>query len=231
MLDWPEVLDAFEADWSAPVLVAGLDAAGLADRLARRASYGIAAEGAGWTLLAPEPPAEGPDSWADLPAGSVGTVILRRAWSERAALAVAAAAGQRLLSSGGRLFLAELDLDRLFGGSPVRYPYQYRFTLDPPAAERLQAAAVTAAELSLEVVRSGLRTVRGVDLEEVRAVYADPPAYWAAVRDGAWPTLRETPAEDREVLLERLAVELARALPMGEIVERRPWFTATGIRA
>jgi hypothetical protein len=230
-LGWVEALDAFEVDWTMPILVAGIDAAGLADILFLKASFGIAADGEDWALLAPEPPDEAPDTWTGLPAGSVGTVILRRAWPDRPGIGAAAAGAVRLLASGGRLFLADLDLERLLGGSPVRYPYQFRFTLDPAAGERLRATAASASELALEVGRSGLRSVRGVDLEERRAVYEDPVAYWTAVRDGSWPSLIDTPADDREQLLERLAVELSRVAPMGEIVERRPWFAATGSRA
>jgi hypothetical protein len=228
--DWTEALDAFDADWSEPILVAGIDATGLANRLARRSESGIAAEGDEWVLLAPEAPDEAPDEWADLPPGSVGTVILRRAWDDRPGVGTAAVAARRLLGAGGRLFAADLDLDRLLGGSPVRYPYQFRFTLDPDAARRLRATASDGADLALAVGRSGLKQVRGVDLEEVRKVYDGPADYWTAVRDGAWPSLMDTPADDRDLLLERLAVELERIAPLGEIAERRPWFAVTGLR-
>ena len=228
--DWTEALDAFEADWSAPILVAGIDAAGLADRLARRSESGIAAEGDDWVLLAPEAPDEVADAWAGLPPRSVGTVVLRRAWDDRPGADLAAAAGHRLLVPGGRMFVADLDLDRLLGGSPVRYPYQFRFTLDPDAAARLRATTSGSADLALAAGRSRLKQARGVDLEEVRKVYDGPADYWMAVRDGAWPSLVDTPADDRDRLLERLAIELERVAPLGEIAERRPWFAVTGLR-
>jgi hypothetical protein len=229
-LNWIETLDAFGVDWSAPFMVAGPDAAALAGECARRSSAGIAAEGADWVLLGPDALAEVPGSWMDLPAGIAGTVILRRAWADRPGLSVAAAAAAALVADGGRLFVADLDVDRLLTGSPVHYPYQLRFTLDPAAAKALVAGTAATADLALEVGRTGMRSAMGVVVEEVRATYREAADYWMAVRDGAWPSLADTPAEARGVLLENLAAELSRIAPLGEIVERRPWFAATGIR-
>lgn len=90
---------------------------------------------------------------------------------------------------------------------------------------------MSTADLTLEVARAGMRGVSGVSIEEERGRYDGPAGYWTAVRDGAWPSLSEMPSDKREILLEELAAELSRVAPMGEIVERRPWFTATGVRA
>ena len=81
-LTWIETLDAFGADWDAPMVIAGMDAATLAEHCARRGAPGIAAEGEDWFLLASDVPDEVPDSWMDLPAGIASTVIVRRAWDE-----------------------------------------------------------------------------------------------------------------------------------------------------
>jgi len=229
-LNWIETLNALEADWSAPIVVAGMDAATLADDLARHSVSGIAAEGEDWALLAPAAPDEAPGSWMDLPHGIAGTVIIRRAWADRPSLSLAASAAAGLLAEGGRLFIADIDVDRLLDGSPVHYPYQLRFTLDPAAAAALATSTTSTADLALELGRSGMRSALGLVVEEERGIYLEAADYWAAVRDGAWPSLGDTPAGDRGILLENLAVELARIAPMGEIVERRPWFAATGIR-
>ena len=230
-LNWIETLDAFEVDWSAPIVVAGMDAATLADDCARSGSAGIASDGEDWALLASDAPAEPPGSWMDLPAGTAGTVIIRRAWADRPSLSRAASAAAALLAEGGRLFIADLDADRLLSGSPVHYPYQLRFALDIAAASALAATTTPPSGISLAVSRSRMRSAKGIVVDEVRGTYSDAAAYWAAVRDGAWPSLGDMRAEDREILLEKLAAELARIAPMGEVVERRPWFAATGTRA
>jgi hypothetical protein len=230
-LTWPETFEAFGIDWDAPILIAGTDAISLVETCARRGSAGIAAEGDDWFLLAPNAPDEAPDSWVDLTAGIAGTVVVRRAWGERSELGAATAAAARLLGEGGRLYLADLDVDRLLGSSPVHYPYQLRFTLDADAEAALRKRSTPVADLALEVGRAGLLPVTGVVVEEQRAVYDRAASYWTAVRDGAWPSLAAMPADRRERLLEDLAVALERIAPMGEIVERRPWFVATGMRA
>lgn len=230
-LDWIETLDAYEVDWSAPVVVAGMDAASLADDCARRSGIGIAAEGEDWVLLDDDTPEAPPGSWMDLPSGIAGTVIIRRAWADRPGLVEAAAAATALVGDGGRLVIADLDVDRLLDGSPVRYPYQLRFTLDPAASQRLVESTTSTADLALEVGRAGMRSARGIVIDEVRGTFESAVDYWGAVRDGAWPSLGTTPAEQRGLLLENLAVELTKIAPMGEITERRPWFAATGIRA
>ncbi len=230
-LNWIETLEAFGVEWTAPIVVAGIDAAALADECARRGSAGIAAEGEGWALLASDALAAPPGSWMDLPGGIAGTVILRRAWKDRPGMSEAVTAAAALVAAGGRLFVADLDVDRLMTGSPVHYPYQLRFTLDPAAEEALRAATTSTADLALEVGRAGMRSATGTVVEETRAAYGEAADYWIAVRDGAWPSLSDTPAEARGVLMEDLAAELARIAPIGPIVERRPWFAATGIRA
>ncbi|MCB2222677.1 MAG: hypothetical protein KQH83_00780 [Actinobacteria bacterium] len=228
-LTWPDALDAFGADWSAPILAAGMDAATLAGVLAARTPFGIAAEGDDWVLLAPGAPDEVPGEWADL-GGGYGTVVLRRGWGPRGGLTGALADGVSLLAPGGRLFAADLDAARLLDASPVAYPYQYRFTLDPAAAERLEASTVPAADLALGVGRAGLRHVAGLVVDEVRGAYDGPAEYWEAVEAGAWPSLADLPADDRGLLLERLAAALSDLAPIGGLVERRPWFAATGVR-
>ena len=230
-MTWIGALDALEIDWAAPILVAGMDAAALADDCTRAGSAGIAAEGDDWLLLSSEMPGDAPGSWRDLPHGTAGTVVLRRAWSDRPGLTAAVEAGAALVAPGGRLMVADLDTGRLLEGSPVRYPYQFRFVLDPIAEASLRETAMSTADLTVEVGRAGMRGVSGVSLEEERGRYDGPAGYWAAVRDGAWPSLAEMPSDQREILLEELAVGLSRVAPMGEIVERRPWFTATGVRA
>lgn len=230
-MTWVGALDALGIDWSAPIVVAGMDAAALADDCARAGSAGIAAEGDGWLLLSSEQPGHTPGSWHDLPHGTAGTVVLRRAWSDRPGLTVAVEAGAALVVPEGRLLVADLDTERLLGGSPVRYPYQFRFALDPAARASLRETAMSTADLTLEVARAGMRGVSGVSIEEERGRYDGPAGYWTAVRDGAWPSLSELPPDEREILLEELAAELSRVAPIGEIVERRPWFTATGVRA
>jgi len=229
-LNWLETLEAFEVDWSAPIVVAGLDAGAFADEISRRSASGIAAEGGDWVLLAGETPAATPGSWVDLPQGIAGTVIVRRAWTDRPGLSRAAAAAARLVAAGGRLFLADVDANRLLDSSPVYYPYQLRFTLDPVAAQTLLSTSTSTADLALEVGRAGMRAPSGVVVDEERGVYGAAADYWAAVRDGSWPSLGEMPADARDVLLEDLAVELTRIAPIGEIVDRRPWFVATGRR-
>lgn len=230
-LDWIETLDAFEVDWSAPIVVAGSDAAAFAAELSRRSAAGIAADGEDWALLGPDVPGTAPASWMDLPRGIAGTVIIRRAWADGPGLAAAAPAAARLVADGGRLVLADLDVDRLLTGPPVRYPYQFRFTLDPAGAAALVASTTSTADLALEVGRAGMRSVKGIIVDEERGVFPAAADYWGAVRNGAWASLGELAAEDRTILLENLAVALSRTAPMGEIVERRPWFAATGIRA
>jgi len=229
--NWIETLDAFEIDWSAPIVVAGTDAAAFADELARRSAAGIAADGEDWALLGPEVPGTAPASWRDLPRAIAGTVIARRAWADGPGLAVASRAAARLVADGGRLVLADLDVDRLLAGSPVRYPYQFRFALDPAGARALVASTTSTADLALEVGRSGMRSVKGIVVDEERGTFPAAADYWGAVRDGAWPSLGELSAEERTILLEDLAVALSGTAPIGEIVERRPWFAATGIRA
>ena len=230
-MTWMAAFDALEIDWGAPILVAGMDAAGLAGECARAGSAGIAAEGDDWFLLSSESPGDTPGSWHDLPHGTVGTVVLRRAWPDRPGLTSAVEAGAALVAPGGRLMVADLDTERLLEGSPVRYPYQFRFVLDPAARASFREMVMSTADLALEVGRAGMRGVLGVSLDEERGRYDGPAGYWTAVRDGAWPSLSEMPFVEREVLLEELAAELSRVAPMGEIVERRPWFTATGVRA
>ena len=158
-------------------------------------------------------------------------MIVRRAWADGPGLAVAAPAAARLVADGGRLVLADLDVDRLLAGSPVRYPYQFRFTLDPAAATALRASTTSTADLALEVGRAGMRSVKGIVVDEEKGVFPAAADYWGAVRDGAWPSLGEMAAENRTILLENLAVALSRSAPIGQVVERRPWFAATGIRA
>jgi hypothetical protein len=224
-----DALEAFGTDWSAPLVIAGADAADLAEQCARRASFGIAAEGEDWFLLAPEAPDTAPEGWPGLPPGIAGTVILRRAWPDRPGLDAAVGAAARLLRRGGRLIAADIDVDRLLGGSPVAYPYQLRFTLDPEAAAALRSSTVSTADLAVEVGRAGMRRVVGLTVDEERGRFAEAAAYWVGVRDGAWPSLAGTAPEARGMLLEDLAAQLSRIAPMGGIVERRPWFVATGV--
>lgn len=230
-MTWMAALGALDIDWSAPILVAGMDASRLADECVRAGSMGIAAEGDGWLLLSSDHAGDVPESWQDLPHGTVGTVVLRRAWPDRPGLTAAVGAGAALVAPGGRLLVADLDTERLLEGSPVRYPYQFRFILDPAAGASLRETVMSTADLTLEVGRARMRNVSGVSIDEERGRYDGPAAYWTAVRDGAWPSLSEMPPDEREILLEGLAAGLSRVAPMGEIVERRPWFTATGIRA
>jgi hypothetical protein len=230
-LTWTQTLDAFGIDWDAPMVVAGTDATTLAVACTRRGASGIAAEGIDWYLLANDAPDGAPESWRDLPAGIAGTVIIRRAWPSRSALGPAVRAAAALVAEGGRLFVADLDVDRLLTGTPVHYPYQLRFTLDPAAAETLRTRTTPAADIALDVGRTGMLPVTSVVVEEERGTFDGAAGYWTAVRDGAWPSLSETPADEREILLENLAVALERIAPVGEIVERRPWFVATGARA
>jgi len=230
-LTWIETLDAFGIDWDAPMLVAGTDAATLADGCTRHGAPGIAAEGSDWYLLATDVPDEVPESWRDLPAGVASTVIVRRAWPNRSALGPAVRAAGALVAEGGRLFVADLDVDRLLDGTPVHYPYQLRFTLDPAATAALRKRATPAADMALDVGRTGMLPVTSIVVDEERDTFGEAAAYWTAVRDGAWPSLDEMPSEEREILLENLAVALERIAPAGEIVERRPWYVATGARA
>jgi len=229
-MTWTGTLDALEIDWAAPILVAGMDAAALADDCMSTGSAGIAAEGDDWFLLSSEHPAEAAESWHGLPQGMAGAVVLRAAWPDRPGLTTAVEAGAALVAPGGRLVVADIDADRLLEGSPVRYPYRFRFVLDPAAGASLRDESMSTADLTLEVGRAGMRDVVGVVIEEERGRYAGPAEYWTAVRDGAWPSLTEMPSYEREILLEDLAAGLSRVSPMGEIVERRPWFAATGTR-
>jgi len=229
-MTWIGTLDALEIDRAAPILVAGMDAATLAGDCMRAGSAGIAAEGDDWLLLSSEQPAEAPESWHDLPDGIAGVVVLRSAWPDRPGLTAAVEAGAALVAPGGRLVVADIDVERLLEGSPVRYPYRFRFVLDPAAGASLWEKTMSTADLTLEVGRAGMRDVIGVVIEEERGRYDGPAGYWTAVRDGAWPSLLEMPPDEREILLEDLAAELSRVSPMGEIVERRPWFAATGSR-
>jgi len=229
-MTWTGALDALEIDWTAPILVAGMDAGALAGDFMRAGSAGIAAEGDDWFLLSSEHPAEAPESWHGLPHGVAGTVVLRKAWPDRPGLTTAVEMGAALVAPGGRLVVADIDSERLLEGSPVRYPYRFRFVLDPAAEASLREESMSTADLTLEVARAGMRGVVGVVIEEERGRYDGPAGYWTAVRDVAWPSLLEMPSYDREILLEDLAAGLSRVSPMGEIVERRPWFAATGAR-
>ena len=123
---------------------------------------------------------------------------------------------------------ADFDLDRLLGGSPVYYPYSLRFLGDPVAAEWLRSSTMPPGAVAVEATRVGLADLESFDLDEERARYGSVREYWEAVRDGAWPSLAEMPEERRGPYLEWLGDELRSAIPLGGVVDRRPWFVVTG---
>lgn len=227
---WIAALDALEAPWGGPILVAGEGAGSLAAGCMTAGSAPLAAEGDDFAVLAAREIEVGPEGWTALAPGSMEMVVLRRGWRGRAGLATAVGAASRILAPSGRLVVADLDLDRLLGGSTVHYPYRLRFEGDAAAAERLRASTVSPGALAIEVTRVGVASLQALAVDEERALYESVQEYWEAVRDGAWPSLAEMADDEREPFLEWLGDELRRALPVGGAVDRRPWFAVTGVK-
>jgi SAM-dependent methyltransferase len=225
--EWVRVVEALGTAFGDMVVVAGAGSTEVAEALRRAGGPPLAVETERLAVLLAGDLEEQPVALVDLPSDGADLVMLRRAWQDRPALPAALREAYRILRSGGRLVAADLDVDRLMTSSSFRYPSRLQYALLPGKVAPPESLSMA---LSIEVGRAGFRTVRGWEIDEERAVYADAKAYWEAVRDEGWPAFRDLSAEDAERLLEVTAAELGRIAPLGELSDRRPWFVVTGVK-
>jgi hypothetical protein len=227
---WVDAFDPRGFDERSTIVVAGDDAGVVAGSFRDAGGPAAVIEADDFVVLAPEAPGGEISSWQDLPDASADAVLLRRAWSDRRGLTTAVAAASRVLARGGRVVVADVDLDRLLGGPMFRYPYRLRFASDPEAAARLRATTAASAAMATEVVRAGFGNAVALDIDEERGRFATVEEYREAVRSGAWPSLAAMTAEARERLIESIGPELRKIAPLGGLIERRPWRAVTGVK-
>lgn len=207
--------------------VVGEDALVVAEALLRSGSPPIAVEEARFVLLAGEVEGE-PQRLRDLGPASLDMIVMRRAWSGRAEVGPALAAARRVLRSGGRAMAGDIDAAALSTGALLRYPS--RFLYDAAGlGGRVRESVVAPTVLATEMVRAGFRNVSGDTLDEVRGRHDSVEEFWLAARGGEWRGLEWVDPEDREPLFEGVAPVLAKAFPVGPVVDREPWFVVDGV--
>ena len=225
--EWVRIVEAFGGGLRGTVVVVGAGAPDVAEALRRAGGSHLAVETERLAVLSNAALETEPAALSDLPAETADVVLLRRAWADRPALSMMLRRAHRAIRSGGRVVAADVDVDRLMASSSIRYPSRVQYVLaggraDPPRSLHMA--------LSIETGRAGFKGVHGWEVDEERAVHRDARAYWEAIREEGWPVFRELPADEIDRLLERAAPELRRVIPIGEVVDRYPWFVVTGTK-
>ncbi len=225
--EWVRIVEAFDEGFDAGVVVAGAGAPEIAQALRRAGVPPLAVAHERLAVLSGDDVDEAAATLADLPASIAGIALLRRAWDDRLALTAALREANRVIRPGGRVIAADIDLDRLMGSSNHRYPARLQYLLagddiGPPRSLRMA--------LSIETGRAGFRDVRGWEVDVERGVYPDARAYWQAVKAGGWPVLADLQPAVADRVLEDAAAGLRRIAPIGEVVDRYPWFVVTGVK-
>lgn len=204
-----------------PAIVAGPGAGEVADAL----------QVAGWPAAGVEEPefvvlGGAPTDAGDLAGivpSSADLVVLRKAWIDRPGMIAALRDAYRVVRPGGVAVAAVPDAEEMLGSSGIRYPERVAYRLVPQAAEALRLSS-TRTQLSYEFPRAGFRKAVAFMIEEHHGTYPEAAGYVAA-RAAAWDsfgTLGSEPVADR------VAGELQRIRPLGEVVDRRPWFAIAG---
>ncbi len=226
---WVEVAQAYRVGLGTTVVVAGRDAGLLAETFHRAGSPPPVAEADGLVVLSEQPLDGEVSSLADVADALAGLVVLRSAWSDRSQLDGIAAEAHRIARPGGRLLAGDIDIDRLFGSSSIRYPSRV-LHLGAPGSGAVMRRRSTRMLLPVAVMRAGFGRVTALEIDEIRGIHDDAEAYWTAVRDEGRPVFADLEPGLVERLLERAAVELRRTAPVGPVVDDEPWFVVTGIR-
>jgi hypothetical protein len=206
---------------SGPAIVAGPGAGEVADAL----------QAAGWPAAGVEDPdfvvlGSLPVDVGDLSGvgpNSADLVVLRKAWIDRPGMIAALRDAYRVVRPGGVAVAAVPDAEEMLGSSGLRYPERVAYRLVPQAAEALRRSS-TRTQLSYEFPRAGFRKAVSFMIEEHHGTYPEAAGYVAA-RAAAWDSFG-TPGP--EPVADRVAGELQRIRPLGEVVDRRPWFAIAG---
>jgi len=209
------------------VAVVGEDAAVVAEALLRSGSPPIAVEEPQFVLLAADVEGE-PQRLRDLAPASLDMIVMRRAWSGQAEVGPALAVARRALRPGGRVMAGDIDASALASGALLRYPA--RFLYDAAGlGDRVRQSVVSPTVLATEMIRAGFRNVSGDTLDEVRGRHESIEDFWVAARGGRWRGLEWVDPERRDLLFESVAPILAKAFPVGPVVDREPWFVVDGV--
>ena len=216
--------------WPDPVVIIGEDSVEVAAAAVREGGPPGALEGDRFSLLtAGEIPAM-VSVPGDLPSGWASLVVLRSAWVGRAEVATSLRWAARVLRPGGTMMASEVHVDRLSAGSPLRYPTALTFRFSAAASAQVVASAVRPSDLTTEAIRAGFKDVSGMELDEERGRYVSAAAYVAAVESHRARLLIRLTDGEHDKMVGFLADEMRRAVPLGEVVDREPWFVVTGRR-
>lgn len=227
---WVGVIDDLGVSWRGAVVIAGEEALAVAAAFQSAGAPPIVHEAPGLVVLGDAEVPPDAVSLADLPDRCAQLVVLRRPWNSRPELKEALGDAARVLGFDGMLLAAEIDAGRLLEGSAVRYPSRLQYLIDPEAGLRLRSMVVERTGLALGVARAGFFDVVGRDVDEERGRYGSPEEYWQAVRGGAWRSLAESSAQRRQEVLEAAADDLRRLGPVGDVIDREPWYVVSGRR-
>jgi hypothetical protein len=227
---WVSVVDDLGISWRGVVVIAGDEAAAVADAFRSAGAPAVVYEERALAVLGDVKMPDGVVSLAGLPDRCAELVVLRRPWASRPEVKQMLGEAARVLGLDGVVVAAEIDAARLLQGSTVRYPSRLQYLANPAAAERLRSTAVERTRLALEVTRAGFVDVVGREVDEERGRYPSPEDYWLAARGGVWRSLSTVALQRRQEILDTAADELERVLPAGEVVDREPWHVISGRR-
>ncbi len=221
-------------EWGRVAVVGGEDAAEVAEMAHAAGAPPVAHAAPGFVLLTREPPEADLDvavpSATGLPAGSVHTVVLRHAWTGPQSLTLVVAEARRVLAGGGRLVLADWDLERVLTAAPQSYPDAFFYAAVPSVADRLRAAMAYRLDLSLALGRAGFTELRSIDVDEVVAEFDERPPYLAWLRERGFRGMRHAPEAQLDAVWEALPALVRRLAPLGNVTHREPWRVAVGVR-
>lgn len=221
-------------EWGPACVVAGDDAAEVAEMAHRAGAPPPAYSAPGFVLLTRDPPEvdlePAAPSATGLPAGSVATIVLRNAWTGPESLAEVVDEARRVLAPGGHLLLAEWDLDRVLTAAPQSYPDAFFYAALPEVAERLRASMAYRHDLALALGRAGFAGLRSVEVDEVVAEFDERPGYLAWLRDRGFRGIRHADEERLAAVRAALPQLVRRLAPLGQVTHREPWRVAVGVR-
>lgn len=221
-------------EWGRAVVIGGENASDVAVMAHAAGAPPVAHAAPGFALLTRDPPEVDVDASTavatTLPAGSVATVVLRHAWTGPESLTVAVAEARRILVAGGRLLLADWDLDRVLTAAPQSYPDAFFYAALPEVAARVRTVMAYRLDLALALGRAGFGGVRSVEVDEVVAEFHERPAYLAWLRERGFRGIQH--ADELRLATVRAALpDLVRRLaPLGEVTHREPWRVVAGVR-
>ncbi len=220
--------------WGSIAVVAGEDAAAVAEMAHAVGAPPVAHAAPGFALLTREPPDADLDTATAiataLPAASVHTAVLRHAWTGAESLGAVVAEARRVLVAGGRLLLADWDLDRVLTAAPQSYPDAFFYAALPGVAAHLRVTMAYHLDLALALGRAGFTNLRSVEVDEVVAEFDERPAYLAWLRDRGFRGIRHAAPEQLEAVRAALPALVRRLAPLGQVTHREPWRVAVGVR-